>query len=212
MVLRVVLRHGFAHLRDLARRGRLHATSRANRLRLLLEDLGATAIKIGQILSTRPDVLAPEYVAELAKLQDAAPPERPAVIATVIAQELGASPTTVFARFDPEPIAAASIGQAHAAVRHDGTAVVVKVRRPGVVAQVEVDLDILDRRARAVARVSRAARRYDLLGLTRQFATTLRGELDYRVEAANARRFAEALADPPTCTSPPSTSRRPPTV
>ncbi|MFA5886060.1 MAG: AarF/UbiB family protein, partial [Acidimicrobiia bacterium] len=163
-------------------------------MRLVLEDLGATAIKIGQICSTRPDVFAPEYIAELSRLQDAAPPEPPAVIASVITRELGGSPASVFASFDPEPIAAASIGQAHAAVLADGTPVVVKVRRPGVVAQVDVDLDIIDHTARVIARLSRAARRYDLLGLTRQFATTLRAELDYLVEAANAARFATNFA------------------
>jgi len=195
VVLTVVVRHAVAHGRELGRPAPSRVARRARRLRLLLEDLGATAIKIGQILSTRPDVLAPEYVAELARLQDSAPPESPLVIAAVITRELGAPPSAVFASFGSAPIAAASIGQAHAAVHSDGTPVIVKVRRPGVVAQVEVDLDILDRTVRVVARCSRAARRYDLLGLTRQFAATLRAELDYRVEAANAARFATNFAD-----------------
>lgn len=194
MVLAVLGRHAVTHLS--ARPGhRARPARRARRVRLVLEDLGATAIKIGQIASTRPDVLGPAYIAELSKLQDAAPPEPARVIADAVTRELGRPPDAVFARFDPRPIAAASIGQAHAAVRHDGTPVVVKVRRPGVVAQVEVDLDILDRTARAVTRVSAAARRYDLVGLTGQFASTLRAELDYTVEAANARRFADAFAD-----------------
>ncbi len=168
---------------------------RARRLRLLVEDLGATAIKIGQIASTRPDVLGPEYVRELTRLQDAAPPEAPGVVETVIASELGAPPDVVYASFDPDPIAAASIGQAHAAVHRDGTPVVVKVRRPGVVALVSVDLDILERAARLAVRLSRVARRYELVDLVAQLSSTLRAELDYRREADNARRFAVDLAD-----------------
>ncbi|MFM8302877.1 MAG: ABC1 kinase family protein [Actinomycetota bacterium] len=193
-VAALLVRHAASHLVDLTRSAPTPAARRARRVRLLIEDLGATATKIGQIASTRPDVLAPEYITELSKLQDAAPPEAPEVIAAVITHELGAPPTAVYTSFDPRPIAAASIGQAHAAVYHDGTPVVVKIRRPGVVAQIDVDLDILDRASRAISRVSRAARRYDLLGLTRQFAGTLRAELDYTVEAANARRFAEEFA------------------
>jgi ubiquinone biosynthesis protein len=196
-VVAVAARHTLAGARDRFRPAPSPAARRARRVRLLLEDLGATAIKLGQIASTRPDVLGPEYVAELSRLQDAAPPESPVVIAAVIDRELGAPPSEVFASFDPVPIAAASIGQAHAAVDHDGTPVVVKVRRPGVVAQVEVDLDILDRTTRVVARLSRAARRYDLRGLAHQFATTLRAELDYTVERDHAHRFAADFAGSP---------------
>lgn len=189
----IVARHGLIHASR--RPGPAPAARRARRLRHLLEDLGATAVKLGQIASTRPDVLGPEYLAELARLQDAAPAEDPAAIRAVITAELGRPPEAVFASFDPEPLAAASIGQAHAAVHRDGTPVVVKVRRPGVVAQVAVDLDVLDRVARAAARVSRAARTHDLVGLARQFADTLQAELDYEIEAANARRIATAFAD-----------------
>lgn len=200
VVLGLLARHAAALLRDIAQpawSGRPVASPverRARRARLLIEDLGATAIKIGQILSTRPDVLAPEYTAELSRLQDHAPPEAPGVVERVIASELGGAPGAVFAEFDPRPIAAASIGQAHAGVHHDGTPVVVKVRRPRVVEQVEVDLDILERAARAASTVSAAARRYDLTGLVGQFAVTLRAELDYEVEADNAARFARNFA------------------
>jgi len=156
----------------------------------MMEDLGATAVKVGQIVSTRPDVVGPAYAAELSRLQDAAPPEAPGVIDGVITRELGSSPTVCFASFEPVPIAAASIGQAHVAVAHDGTARVVKVRRPQVAAQVNVDLAILERGVRLLARFVRPARRYDLVGLVGEFAATLRAELDYLVEAANAERFA----------------------
>ena len=94
------------------------------------EDLGATFIKLGQILSTRADLLPPEYLAELTKLQDSTPPVPFEAIQQVLVTELGQPLEKVFAEFDPVPLAAASIGQAHAAVMWDGTEVVVKVRRP----------------------------------------------------------------------------------
>ena len=160
----------------------------------MLEDLGATAIKVGQILSTRPDVVGPVYAAELARLQDAAPPEAQGVVEAAITRELGSPLTACFASFEAAPMAAASIGQAHAAVARDGTAVVVKVRRPQVAAQVGVDLDILERSTRLLARLFPPARRYDIVGLASEFAATLRAELDYLVEAANAERFARNFA------------------
>jgi len=168
---------------------------RAVQLRLLLEDLGVAAIKIGQILSTRPDILAPAYEEELSKLQDAARPEPVSTIRTVIETELGHSADTVFSMFDTAPLAAASIGQAHAAVWPDGTDVVVKIRRPGVVKKVELDLDILDWVSSTLDRWSRAAHRQDLVGLTREFSDTLRAELDYQQEASNAERFAIAFTN-----------------
>jgi ubiquinone biosynthesis protein len=134
----------------------------------------------------------------LAKLQDAASPEAPATIAAVLAAALARPIDTVFATFDFEPVAAASIGQAHAATLPDGSPVIVKVRRPAVVEQVDVDLDILEHIVARVVSVSRTARRYDLDGLSREFAATLRAELDYRREADNVERFAANFADDPT--------------
>jgi ubiquinone biosynthesis protein len=150
--------------------------TRAEHVRMAVEELGVTAVKMGQILSTRGDVLAPAYQRELVKLQDAAPPERPSVILAVVEAELGCSIEAVFVDFDPEPLAAASIGQAHAATLADGTDVVVKVRRPGVVEQVELELDVLASLSRGLARVSRRARRHDLVGLDREFSETLRSD------------------------------------
>lgn len=174
------------------------ARRRAVQVRRLLEDLGVTAVKIGQILSTRPDLLGPEYEAELSKLQDAARPEPVSTVERVIEAELGRPADGVFATFDPVPLAAASIGQAHAATWPDGTQVVVKVRRPGVVRDVELDLDILDWLSATMERWSRAARRQGLVALIREFSATLRAELDYRKEASNADRFAVAFADDAT--------------
>lgn len=166
-------------------------------IRLAAEDLGATFVKLGQIASTRSDLVPPSYQAELSRLQDAAPSEPWPAIDAVLIDALGSGYLSRFARLDQEPLAAASIGQAHAGVLDDGTEVVVKVRRPGVADLVDVDLELLEAMAARLARRSAAAERYDLVGLARQFATTLRTELDYVREAASAQQFAANFADDP---------------
>jgi ubiquinone biosynthesis protein len=160
------------------------------RVRLALEELGATFIKFGQILSTRPDLLPPQYVKELAKLHDDAAPVASDTIVEVVAAELGKPVEAAFARFDRQPLAAASIGQAHAATLPDGTDVVVKIRRPGVVEQVHEDIEILRNVAAAASHRWPVAAQYDLIGLTNEFADTLQSELDYVREGKNAERFA----------------------
>jgi ubiquinone biosynthesis protein len=172
--------------------------TRPEHLRLAFEDLGTTFIKLGQILSTRADLVPPDYQAELAKLQDAAPPVPTEEVQEVIVSELGGPIAELFATFDPVPLAAASIGQAHAATLHDGTEVVVKVRRPGVVELVEADLEILQNLATSANQRWELAADYDLVGLAQEFAQTLRAELDYLREAGNAERFAASFADDPT--------------
>lgn len=165
---------------------------------MALEELGATFIKLGQILSTRADLLPPDYQAELSKLQDAAPLVPSEVIKETVEAELGRPIHALFAAFDPSPLAAASIGQAHSATLHCGTEVVVKVRRPGVVDQVEEDLQILQELAKAAARRWEFADRYDVVGLAQEFAKTLEEELDYMHEGRNADRFASNFEDDPT--------------
>jgi ubiquinone biosynthesis protein len=166
-------------------------------VRLALEQLGPTFVKLGQVLSTRPDLLPPEYRVELAKLQDSAPPISGAVIRDVIMQELGHPPEEAFASFDLVPLASASIGQAHAATLADGTGVVVKIRRPGVIEQVAADLEILQNLAVQASRRWAAAADYDLIGIAEEFAVTLGAELDYLKEGRNAERFAANFADDP---------------
>lgn len=181
----------------LARRGLDALTqpqARPEQVRMALEELGATFIKIGQILSTRADLLPPDYVSELTKLQDQAPPVAIDAIRDVIETELGHPLDQSFATFDLEPLAAASIGQAHAACLVDGTEVVVKVRRPGVVEQVQEDLEILQSLAITASRHWQLAERYDVISLAQEFAHTLRAELDYVREGRNATRFAQNFA------------------
>ncbi len=164
------------------------------RLRRMLEALGPTFMKLGQILSTRPDLISPRYELELSRLQDAAPPVPWADIRDAVADALGEPPETRFAEFHREPIAAASIGQVHAARLDDGTDVVVKVRRPGVTSEIAVDLALLRAVAAVVARVS-AARRFDPTGLAQEFGVTITAELDYHQEGCNAERIAADFRD-----------------
>ncbi|MEY9951591.1 ABC1 kinase family protein [Leifsonia sp. EB34] len=202
----VLGRHGLGFLADITGVGRWFGHPRAagrdrattpERVRLALEDLGPTFIKLGQLLSTRSDLLPPPYLTELAKLQDAAPVVPPEAILEAIRAELGADVEELFADFDVHPIASASIGQAHAAHLEDGTPVVVKVRRPGIVPKVEEDLEIVQNLARQASRRWERARGYDLEGIAQDFAISLRAELDYVQEGRNAERFAANFsADP----------------
>jgi ubiquinone biosynthesis protein len=169
------------------------ATADAPRnLRAAMEELGPTFIKLGQLLSTRGDLLPPRYRAELAKLQDGAPPVPTSLIQHTIEQELGAG---AFASVDLEPLASASIGQAHAARLHDGTEVVVKIRRPGAREQIEQDLWILEHSAAQASRHLHRRAQVDWVGLAEEFARILRAELDYELEGRNAERFAANFAD-----------------
>ena len=195
-----LLTHGWGFLRNndeaVAGAGS-HPAARPAHLRLALEELGTTFIKLGQILSTRADLLPPEYLAELTKLQDSAPPVPFESIRETLLSELGQPIENVFAEFDTQPLAAASIGQAHAATLPDGTEVVVKIRRPGVVETVNEDLDILKELAATASRHLEFADRYDLVGLVEEFSQTLRSELDYIREGHSAERFATNFADEP---------------
>jgi ubiquinone biosynthesis protein len=174
--------------------GRGEVAKAARELRLALEELGPTFIKLGQLLSTRADLLPLEYRRELTSLQDAAPPSPPEAIRETLESELTGGIAGAFADFDQQPLAAGSVGEAHAAVLHDGTPVVVKVRRPGVVELVERDLEIIVTLAARAGRRSASAATFDVLGLAQEFADELRAQLDYLREACNAERFAANFA------------------
>jgi ubiquinone biosynthesis protein len=166
------------------------------RLRHTLEVLGPTFIKLGQVLSTRPDLVSPAYEVELSRLQDAAPPVPWVDVRAAVTRALGGPPEARFAELSRTPLAAASIGQVHAALLDDGTEVVVKVRRPGVVAQIALDLRLLRHAAAMVARF-RVARRFDPTGLAAEFTATITSELDYLQEGANAQKLAAQFRDDP---------------
>jgi ubiquinone biosynthesis protein len=184
----------FVPLQRLFNRRYEQPLSRPEHVRKALEELGPTFIKLGQILSTRADLLPPNYQVELARLQDAAPPLKTSVVTSIIEAEFNRPLDAVFKRFDQVPIAAASIGQVHAAELLDGTPVVVKVQRPGVVQQIEQDLQILHTLALNASRRWAVAEEYAVVGLVQEFAQTLRAETDYVREGRNAERFAANFA------------------
>jgi ubiquinone biosynthesis protein len=195
-ILGVLARHGIGTVGEQFRKGeeeREHL--RAEHVRSACEELGTTFIKLGQTLSTRGDLLPEPYRRELEKLQDDVPAISGAQIAAVIREELGSSPEELFASFDREPLASASIGQVHAARLRDGRHVVVKVRKPGVEDVVETDLDILSDLAESWSDRFPGLQQYDLPAMVREFGDTLRNELDYQREAGNVRFFRRALQD-----------------
>ncbi|MGW4645121.1 ABC1 kinase family protein [Kitasatospora sp. NPDC004289] len=179
-------------------RGRGRASGPADQARLAralssaLEQGGVTFVKLGQVLSTRRDLLPPAFVEELARLQDGAAPVPWAELEPVLRAELGAPVEEVFAAFDREPLASASVAQAHTARLRTGEEVVVKVRRPGTAATVERDLEIVGRLARTVDRRGGWGRSIGVAALAEGFATALREELDFRVEARNMTAVAAA--------------------
>lgn len=160
------------------------------KLRLALEELGGAYIKLGQAVSTRTDLVPAEYVRELARLQDDAPPVPYEEIARAIETECGRPPEILFADFRKEPLAAASLGQAHEAILSDGSQVVVKVLRPGIRERVEQDLAVMADLARLLAGSS-YGRSYDFEGWFSEFEFVTRQELDYMREARNADVFRE---------------------
>ncbi|MFC2031146.1 ABC1 kinase family protein [Chloroflexota bacterium] len=167
------------------------------RLRRTLEQLGATYIKVGQLLSGRPDVLPAAYIEELSKLLDSAPPVDPSEIRELIEEEMGAPVDELYTRFDDTPIASASIGQVHRAALDDGREVAVKVQRPGIEDEVEADLDLFQRQARFLEKRSETMRDYNVVAIEEELARSLREELDYQIEGRNAERLRNNLASDP---------------
>ncbi len=168
------------------------------RVRRTMERLGPTFAKIGQLLSVRRDIIPGPLADELTKLQDEMEPFSFAEARDQIEAELGAPLLELFAEFAEEPAAAASIGQVHMAVLHDGTPVAVKVQRPGIRDVIEADLDILRTQARRIHGRTDLGRRYDVVALVDEFARVLHEECDYLHEAENAERLATDFAEDPT--------------
>ena len=195
-ISRILVRRGLLpYLRGGRRPGLATTEGRARlarSLRLALEDGGVTFVKLGQVLSTRRDLLPPEFIAELSRLQDDAPQVPWPQVASVLGTELGSD--DVFATFDRQPIAAASIAQVHAATLTSGDRVVVKVCRPDVRGVVDRDLDIIVRIAVRLQRGTNWGRAVGAVELSHGFADALREELDLRIEARNMIAVAAAAA------------------
>ncbi len=206
----VLIRYGFGDVvRRIGMAGALERTGRvlgwrtpvemarltpAARVRCALEELGPTFIKLGQILGTRVDLFPPEWITEFGKLQDAAPAVPFTDIRQQLAEDLGDDPDRVFAELERQPLAAASLAQVHRARLSDGTAVVLKVRRPGIRPIVEADLRLLTLLAEIVEAEAPDMRRYRPREVMLQFTVTLRRELDFASECRNAERIAANLA------------------
>ena len=172
-------------------------SERGQHLRELLDDLGPTFVKFGQLLSMRPDILPPDIIAELRGLQDDVRPFLYADVERVIEEELELPLHRLFLEFEERPIAAASIGQVHSAVLPNGRHVAVKVQRPEARRQIEADLALLYQAARIAKQRIRALDFIDARGLVDEFARSIRQELDYRHEARNAEAFARHFAGDP---------------
>jgi ubiquinone biosynthesis protein len=160
-----------------------------------LERLGPTFIKLGQLLSTRADLLPPAYLEALARLQDNVDPFPFADVERIVQDELGVRLSKAFESFEPTPSAAASLGQVHRAVMRGGREVAVKVQRPGVADRVLKDLDALDEVAALMQRFSAATRSIDATGVLDEFRRTILSELDYREEARNLIALSHQLRD-----------------
>ena len=204
-VAKVLARHGFGYVVE--EMGLLHMLSLPKRLftdtekgdpismgeriRQVIEELGPTYVKIGQIASTRADIISEEILQELEKLQDNVPSFSFAEVARIIEQELGSSIEDIFSIFDEKAIAAASIGQVHRAQLRTGERVAVKVQRPDIKAMIETDLEILlDLATLAEHRMPRMER-LQLREVVEEFSKSLRNELDYTIEGRNAEKIAK---------------------
>src|SRR5213080_4444332 len=208
-IAQVAVRHGFGYWFDKHRLTDLfpgrsprveldgQPSQRGQHLREMLDELGPTFVKFGQLLSTRPDVLPPDIIAELRGLQDDVRPFPLADVEKVVEEDLGLSVGQLFTDFEERPVAAASIGQVHRATLPNGKSVAVKVQRPGAPRQIEADLALLYQAARIAKERVRALDFIDARLLVDEFARQIRQELDYRLEARNADAFHRNFAGHP---------------
>ncbi|MEY2446651.1 MAG: ubiquinone biosynthesis protein [Acidimicrobiaceae bacterium] len=160
-----------------------------------LEAMGPTFIKLGQLLSTRADLLPPVYLKALARLQDDVEPFSFAEIEQIVTDELGVRISKAFQSFDNEPLASASLGQVHRAVMRNGRAVAVKVQRPGVPEMVANDMDVIEELAAFLDEHTKTGRKFGFAGMVEEFRSAITAELDYLQEAENLRNMGEVLSD-----------------
>ena len=202
-ILGIFMRHGFGwlivemglgkfvpfHWGLLGHPHRKYSYSAMEHLRMAFEELGPTFIKLAQILSTRPDLISPEYAEEFSKLQDSVPPISFKKIQLVLENELQRPYQEVFDEFDTTPIASASIGQVYRAVLKNGERVVVKIQKPNLQLIIQQDIQILDKIIQYMMVHTQFGNKYDLQGLLEEFRFSLENELDYLREGQNADRF-----------------------
>ncbi len=198
-IAQVAVRHGFGYAID-GRRAQdptVEGTARGRHLREMLDELGPTFVKFGQLLSTRPDIVPPDIISELRGLQDDVRPFPFADVERTITEELGQTVERLFLEFDERPLAAASIGQVHRATLPNGKRVVVKVQRPNAPRQIEADLALMYQAARLAKERVRALDFIDANEIVDEFSRSIRQELDYRLEGRNADAFHRNFAGHP---------------
>lgn len=212
-IVKVLTRHGFLPLME-----RLHLTRLLSvplrligrkitremegltepvRVRMAMEELGPTFIKLGQILSTRPDVVPGEYMSELLKLQDSVKPFPFSEAVRVIESQFGRPVGELFSWIEEEPVAAASIAQVHRAVTAAGDEVVIKVQRPGIEQIIDTDISIVGYLARLAFKYMPESRHYDPVGTVEEFSRVIRREMDFTLEASYTEKFRENFANDP---------------
>ncbi|MHC1604683.1 MAG: ABC1 kinase family protein [Candidatus Methanofastidiosia archaeon] len=210
-IVSVLAKYGFGHLVDQMGLGNLLPRARKKELktklskrslavtyRLILEELGPTFIKFGQILSTRPDMISSEYVVEFSKLQDSVKPIGFEKIKSQIEKELDAPLDTIFTEIDKTPIASASIAQVHKATLLSGEVVAVKVQKPDVERTIAIDVEIMKNLSKRVGGMMAQRSPYDIEDIVEEFSKAIKKELDYTLEAANAEKFYREFEDDPT--------------
>ena len=214
-ILGVLIKYGFGHFveqlnidyylelgKRIVTRDKMHKElerlSQPQRLRMAMEELGPTFIKLGQLLSTRPDVLDQEFIQEFSKLQDEVPAVTLEQIKTQIRRELGYPADELFAEFSDEPLAAASIAQVHRGKLRSGEEVVFKIRRPGISKIVETDIDVLMGLAYLIEQHVPAIAIYDPVGLVKEFRRSISREMNFTREGRTVERFAANFADSTT--------------
>lgn len=204
-----LMRHGFGYIVEeisffqvlsLPRRWITHkpgpeTKTLGERIRHVLEDLGPTFVKLGQLASTRSDLLPPGIISELTKLQDQVPPFSPEIAKGMLEQELNAPLEEVFAEFDDTPLAAASIGQVHIGRLRSGEQVAVKIQRPGISPIIQRDLNILKDFVALAERRWEWVTRYQIQEMVKEFAASLLSELDYSNEGRNTEKIASQFTD-----------------
>ncbi len=212
-ILTVLFRYGFGDLIETLKidqyievglqmvsrkkRDRLDRLTRAERIRLVFEELGPTYIKFAQILSTRPDLIPMEFVTELARLQDRVPGFALEEVEKVVQESFNKSTTDLFETFETNPLASASLGQVHLARTHSGEPVAVKVQRPGIRRIIEVDLEIMLHLATLMERHVEELSLHRPVKIVEEFADTLEKEMDYTIEAGSMERMARLFLHDP---------------
>jgi ubiquinone biosynthesis protein len=212
-ILAILFKYGFGDLLELLkidqyievglqmisrnRGARVERLTRPQRLRMAFEELGPTYIKLGQILSTRPDLIPMDFIQELSKLQDDVPPFPFKQVCKVIESEFGRPPEELFDSLEEKPQASASIGQVHRAVLKDGESVAVKFQRPGIHKIIEVDLEIMLHLATLAEHHIEELVLHRPVKIVDEFARTLEKEIDYKIEATNMERCARQFLDDP---------------